>query len=377
MSSFRRRIMMQNGTPEIISGIPPLVTNKNKLLRLKAFGGTEQNGTPTSDTPVDIVSNNGVLKVNSQGQIYTDGTVETINAHGKNLFDKNNTLTGYYDASGVWINSSSFVTADYIPAKPNTTYVASVVGILSQTTGFRLHAWDKDHNWLGQVAYAVSSQVGQSTVISGTSPANTTYLSLGFSEDPRDIDTCQLEVGSTATEYEPYFDGGTATAEMLLKVGDYQDEQEILSGVITRNVRVKVLDGTEGWQLETATDLVQFYTSSTQGVIANNVSLTSTIAPYGCTAATRTQYDFGCYSGGSGNLCFQMKGSATLTTATAWAQWLAAQYNAGTPVIIIYPLATPTTESVAGQTLTLTSGTNVIDITQASLNDLELEVTAK
>jgi hypothetical protein len=187
------------------------------------------------------------------------------------------------------------------------------------------------------------------------------------------VDAFQLEIGSTATAYEPYYDGGTATTEMLLKVGDYKDVQEIISGAVTRNVGVIVLDGTEGWQLATATDLVQFYTSSTQGVIANNVSLTSTIAPYGCTVANRTQYDFGCYSGNSGNLCFQMKGSATLTTATAWAQWLVAQYNAGTPVIVVYPLATPTVESVAGQPLQTTDGDNVLEITQASIDDLELE----
>lgn len=45
--------------------------------------------------------------------------------------------------------------------------------------------------------------------------------------------------------------------------------------------------------------------------------------------------------------------------------------------IIVYPLATPTIEQVAGQTLALTSDTNIIDITQASLQGLELEVKAK
>jgi hypothetical protein len=36
----------------------------------------------------------------------------------------------------------------------------------------------------------------------------------------------------------------------------------------------------------------------------------------------------------------------------AFKTWLTQQYNAGTPVIIIYPLATETTETVTGQTLT-------------------------
>lgn len=165
----------------------------------------------------------------------------------------------------------------------------------------------------------------------------------------------------------------TATAKNLLQTGDYKDTQDIISGHITRKVGILVLDGTESWQLATQTDLMQFYISSTQGVIANNVSLISTITPYGCTVATRTQYDFGCFSDASGNLCFQMKGSSTLTTVPAWRSFLVNQYNAGTPVIIVYPLATETTESVTAQHLTTTSGENTIDIT-ANVSDISVEV---
>ena len=133
-----------------------------------------------------------------------------------------------------------------------------------------------------------------------------------------------------------------------------------------------ILDGTEGWTLATAANLVQFYTQSTQGIIANNVSLYSTIAPYGCTVSNRTQYDFGCYSGNNGNLCFQMKGSTKLTTATAWTNFLVDQYNAGTPVIVTYPLATASTQLVAGQNLNVPAGNSTIEITQASIDNLGL-----
>jgi hypothetical protein len=49
----------------------------------------------------------------------------------------------------------------------------------------------------------------------------------------------------------------------------------------------------------------------------------------------------------SDNMYFKTEYSST----TEWAQWLANQYAAGTPVIIVYPLATATTESVTSQTL--------------------------
>ena len=63
----------------------------------------------------------------------------------------------------------------------------------------------------------------------------------------------------------------------------------------------------------------------------------------------------------------------TYSSVTVFKQWLADQYAAGTPVIVIYPLATPTTESVTGQTLQVTDGDNVLEITQASMSGLELE----
>ena len=63
----------------------------------------------------------------------------------------------------------------------------------------------------------------------------------------------------------------------------------------------------------------------------------------------------------------------TNTSATDFKQWLADQYNAGNPVIVVYPLATPTTESVTGQTLQVQAGDNTLEITQASMSGLELE----
>ena len=66
-------------------------------------------------------------------------------------------------------------------------------------------------------------------------------------------------------------------------------------------------------------------------------------------------------------------GGTGSTASNAFKAYLAAQYAAGAPVIIVYPLATPTTESVAGQTLQVTDGDNTLEITQASLSGLELE----
>lgn len=62
---------------------------------------------------------------------------------------------------------------------------------------------------------------------------------------------------------------------------------------------------------------------------------------------------------------------SSLTSVAQFTQWLAAQYNAGTPVTFIYPLATETTETVTGQTLTTVDGDNTLSI-QASIENLPI-----
>ena len=67
-------------------------------------------------------------------------------------------------------------------------------------------------------------------------------------------------------------------------------------------------------------------------------------------------------------------GFSTLSDLTTY---LSDQYNSGNPVIVIYPLATATSETVAGQNLNIQSGTNIVEITQASIDNLSLEVSYK
>lgn len=206
---------------------------------------TDQQVAPTPDTPMDIVSNNGALKVNPQGQIYTDGAVETIK--------------------------------------------------------------DSLNN--------------------------------------------------------------TATAEMLLKVGDHQDEQEILSGAVTRKIGITVFDGTEPWEATAGNyySLLKSYFQSSSAVLPN-ASMNLLCTHYQASAQPQQNNKILV-----GNSYINWYTSPTYATVDAWKAYLAAQAAAGTPVIVACPLATPTTESVTGQTLQVTGGNNTLEITQASLDGLELE----
>ena len=183
----------------------------------------------------------------------------------------------------------------------------------------------------------------------------------------------KVETGNTMT---PYFNGGTATAEMLLKVGNYQDQQEIIGGTVTRNVGVTIFDGTEEWG-QNATGKFRY---------DNNYMLNYNNTPVLCThyegvlAASTSGVGYGQVglfaSGTQGASPARLVvGDNNYNTTDGFKAFLAAQYAAGTPVILVYPLATATTESVTGQPMTTTQGTNIAEITQASLDGLELSVT--
>ena len=158
----------------------------------------------------------------------------------------------------------------------------------------------------------------------------------------------------------------TATAEMLLKVGDYQDVQSIIDGVVTRNVGVKVLDGTENWAVSGSN---RYWLEISNMLIGSNYVRLCTHFKQNTVYANLADGEFFC---GGSTTRFNIRNDATPTTEQL-KQWLADQYAAGTPVIIVYPLATPTTETVTGQTLQVQDGDNTLEITQASLDGLQLE----
>ena len=194
--------------------------------------------------------------------------------------------------------------------------------------------------------------------------------------------------------YEVYADGttetvkdsldNTATAEMLLAVSEnYRDVQEVLTGAITRNVAVKVLDGTEDWNTLTLSRGYYSQFPNIAGVPYNENSWCTHF--YKATWATQTNpmsdNRFGFNKNANASVCngnVTFKPNLTdIPTVADWKAFLANEYAKGTPVIVIYPLATATTETVTGQTLTTQRGTNVIEITQASIDGLPLEVSYK
>lgn len=162
----------------------------------------------------------------------------------------------------------------------------------------------------------------------------------------------------------------TASAVDLLGVGDYADTQDIISGAVTRKVGIKVFDGTETIGKSSAYGAA-FYIQSAAGSWGAKKARVMCSHYLGLDTTSSSAAVDTCFFNASGHFYFRVTDNSD---AAAFKAWLAAQYAAGTPVLVIYPLAEQTTESVAGQPLSTTAGDNTISVT-ANVSPIELEAT--
>ena len=128
--------------------------------------------------------------------------------------------------------------------------------------------------------------------------------------------------------------------EMVLRaVGDYADSYDAATGKITRRVGVKVLDGTEGWASYQSGACWAAGSLLKDKVSGNYISFST---HYGWTSSDISNMQNNRFLlHGTERLCIK---DDRFETATGFRRFLADQYAAGNPVIVVYPLATPVTE---------------------------------
>ena len=330
---------------------------------------------PTPSKPIPIWCNNGELKVSP------------------NLFDKNNLnyIAGYLTVNGNKIESSSKTETYYIECNPNTTYTLQREKVKTSGQVFRFASYSEVPTYNNQYTGMVGGLTDDLT-LTITTGANDKYLAFSIGNvlhtDTEYIDKVQIEQGSTATQYRPYrqiyTDGttetikdslnNTATAENLLSAGIYKDVQEVISGSVIRNVGIKVLNGTEDWQYHSyGTNSYQLVFNLTARPQDKVITCSTHFKSYSYVRRTDPATNM-LYLHPSAGIILR---NSTFPTVDDFKQWLADQYANGTPVIVVYPLATPTTETATAQPMNIQKGTNIIEVTEASLDDLELEVKYK
>lgn len=152
--------------------------------------------------------------------IYTELNTYEVNL-GKNLFDKNNAniINCLINGTTGVISSNSNCRTLYIKCNTNTTYT------ISRTIGARFIIGTSTNIPVAEETcnqFLVNNSASSLTITTG---ANDNYLCVFYYLNGTDtlteqeiLDSIQIEVGSQATSYSPYF-----TPIELNKIGDYED----------------------------------------------------------------------------------------------------------------------------------------------------------
>lgn len=445
---------------EVLGGIQTVTGNDSlalsnsaarPLLGMTQTGVVSQDATPTPNAPVNIVCNNGALRLSPNlllGAVYTDGTPEVLSVAAASdprlpkgytpLEYVENAGTGYID-TGIIMNTADLdVEVDFQPTgdtsgqpKMAWGYMGASQNLPRWGIGTYQDAWlgspnatvprgtaDNDRHTIVLRVYQTASSYTYNGTIDGTSLYGSASLSrddlfldntlsaylfarnnngtagnnfvgkiYGFKVTKADVVIhdlipCKNDGGvigffdikthtfmgaiGTLTGEVKYTTIGTASAVNLYAVGDYKDAQEIIGGTVTHRVGIKVFDGTEGWRGSDP----PFSISIADKKIEKSTLLSTHFAYSSATSAQIVDGQMMC-GAASTNAYFRKD---DLQTLDAWKSWLAGQYAAGTPVIVLYPLATETEESVTPQPITLNEGTNVVSVT-AGVSSIPLSAT--
>lgn len=185
-------------------------------------GGT---ASPNPDYPQDI-------------QVVTGE--QTVEITGKNLYSDTWENGGISASTGANNSDANIRTVNYVPVLASTTYTASC----DTGTRIALRFYNSAGTFLGAGA---TSSANTNTF---TTPADTARVRFVVINASGTTPNFQLELGSTATTYEPY-QGQSYTIDLgsieLVKIGNYQDRiyKDAGKWYVEKQVGKAVLDGTE------------------------------------------------------------------------------------------------------------------------------------
>ena len=251
-------VLKQRSIPHTkVSGYPISVTDHldaEQVIDYKVYGNSVQDGTPSTENPIEIKSV-GDLVTDEASEYYGKYDIP-VNVRGKNIFSGLTKGIGLNTSNGSEVTNKDYSVSGYIPVNfnVNTNYLISG---LPTTISTLIAAYNINKEFLGRTQSLRTSkkQITSDIFINGTPQAtgDVVYLRvMCYANNPAvetvdDIDGCkiQLEIGDTATEYEPYNSGETKHIyldEPLRKVGDYADYVDFENQKVIR--QVEVLDDT-------------------------------------------------------------------------------------------------------------------------------------
>lgn len=325
-------------------------------------GNATQNGTPTPDAPVAVNTTTGEQVVKITGKNLLSLTPYRTGANFYNLAagdqiasetSANITITSI--TNGVQLkNSTGWQGAWFLASvSAGNSYFVKYTqsGTNARTTYYTL---DSTHTIVRKIAPIASNQFTVANQIDVAVGETYIAIAVGASNSGSTVDFIepQVELGSTATDYEPY-QGEEYPVDLdsieLAKIGNYQDRIYKSDGkwYIEKQIGKVVLDGTQ----------TGIYTSGAHPRYAvgvsgiKRVSLASDVGAIISDHFTTSSVS-AIYSGQDGaigvhNSSYEIwLSNSALTSASDWTTWLTSH-----PTTVYYALATPTTTEITDSTL--------------------------
>ena len=161
-------------------------------------------------------------------------TEEVISVVGKNFWNPNNVTSGYLDEHGVIQTLSGFQTLRYRKCKGGDDVTLSYYRTVSgERNGMRIAWYDANKNFIRRDGTLESLTVGLKET-TATAPSNAVYVQASlYTQDASEI---QLEIGTSASQYEPYA-GTTTTIPFTDRQGQsvevFGGSVEVVSGALS------------------------------------------------------------------------------------------------------------------------------------------------
>lgn len=359
---------------EFVGGVPQSVIDSEVEITsavnyLKALGKCEQNGTPSSASPVDIVCNNGTLKVRHQSGLPMDyQPYEYITASSTQWLDtgiklastdiveaefQNSARTGYGALYGVFAQGDS--SAFYA----NGTYYGYDVSNGKVDTGISVDtAW---HTLRFDYANGVITLDGN----------DTTYTAFVFENTKNNYLFSRYYGGSYGYGFKgsckrfKVFRNGVLICD-LIPVMRLSDNAVGMYDLVQDEFRENIGSGV--FTVSNPIDDLEVYIDGTdESILVNSVSSALTIENLLSVGSVKDEQDI--FTGEITRRCAVVVYDGTQTIGQ---DYISSTGGLDVGAVVVYPLATPVTESVLAQSLSLEVGD--VLTTSGSASDLELEV---
>lgn len=299
---------------------------------------------------------------------YSYGGKDRVKVYGKNLSYGVLDNKGFTSIGNESVSTTFCGNQHKIPCAEGQIYTISWGNLPDGLSGVFINTWKVDGSWNTRQAISASGTSLKYTIPSGVGMVNFTLYKTGGIGINADT-WMQVELGETATPYEPSTMSATSLSSLLLGVGTYADAQDIIKGNITRKVGIKVLDGFEDITLNSGVYLIDLKDKKATN---DNVLCSHFVFIRKTSVSSHTN-----------NLTISSMANSKVTIrynaiadVEAFRQFLQMEYAKGTPVIVVYPLATDKTESATPVAVSNPKG-EVTIVRDAEVKGLPMEATIK